>query len=333
MRKIKGGVTKYHMGIGRIKKRRRILQSPQALQLQQLAAEQGGTARVTVDIGEINAATQISYVRRWPELFASGTAYTSLRRTLMNLPGGIPSRLLVNLSGIHLQRPIFKRLELMGVLLAAEQQNQTNQRTFQFATENRIRVAMDIVGRSFGRRLSRRSTKDLDWFVGQLADYPDLHRGNIVGLAEKVVRHQRDQTACKVENVIRTYGRDGQVKRPPIELPDAAEIQFLDTPAAICEEGVRMQHCVETLIPDAVAGQAYLFHVEKHGFAATVYVDSLGQVRQAQGPFNEPNRACRWATRALQRWGNSLSTPRAVTEVPVAAATYIDDVELQAVPF
>ncbi len=317
--------------LARIKKRNQILQSPQVSQLHQLVEGMGGSAHVSVDVDEIDETTAMDFLQRWLELFSAGKCYTSLRRTLMNLPGGIASGLLVNLPETQLPRPIHQRLELLVVLLAAEQTNQTNQRVFHFALADRIRVAMSIVSRGFGRQLNHRSTQDVNWFVKKLAEYPEPHGGNIVGLATKVVRSHKDETSCRIETVLRQYGCDTELQSPPINLPDTPEIQFLATPAQLCEEGVRMKHCVEMLIPEAIEGRAFFFHVEKYGCSATVQVDSItGQIYQAKGPFNKSNRACQWATRFLRRWGAAIPRQLPPTQVEVHR---LDPDSVQALPF
>ncbi len=275
----------------------------QNLQLPAIAASIG------FDIGAIEDGTQIDHLRQWPQLFSKDDAYKSLRRTLIQLPGGIASHLLINLPDLRLIRPIRKRVELSTLLLAVEQENQTNQDIFQIADETRIRAAMDLVGQALGRRLNWRSTMDISWFVEQLADYPDRHRGNIIGLAKKTLGRQRDQSTEQINRVIRDFGSKTSVMLPPVALPTDPEIRFLGTPAEIFEEGAVMDHCVQRLIPYAIDGKAFLFHVEKYQSTATVQVDALGEVRQSRGPSNCSNRACQWGARILRRWGESFPRP------------------------
>ena len=120
-----------------------------------------------------------------------------------------------------------------------------------------------------------------------------------------------------------------QLKRPPIDLPENPEIRFLETPAEICEEGIRMGHCVETFSLEAIEGSAFIFHVEKDGESATVAVNAQGQVTQARGPLNERNRACKWATRVLRRWGRAMPQPIASQETSEEASV----AEMEEVPF
>ena len=223
----------------------------------------------------------------------------------MNLPGGVSSGVLMNLADLRLMRPVYKRLELI-VLLLWRQHFCINEKVFQFANADRIQVAMQMTGTSVGRRLRTRSTGDIAWFVQQLATYPETHHGNIVGLAEKAIRFQRAEAERRTQEIRSQFGAAAKVARPSIGLPEAAEIRFLGTPCEIYEEGVRMSHCVESLIPSAMNGDAYLFHIEKYGSSATAQIDSNGEVIQANGPENQDNRACVWARRVLGRWGTQL---------------------------
>ncbi len=101
------------------KRRNQILLSPRVTQLREMVEELGGPPEINIETDDVDETSAIEFLGKWQELFSQSDAYTSLRRTLMNLPGGIPSTLLVNLPQIHLKRPVNRRLELMVILLAA----------------------------------------------------------------------------------------------------------------------------------------------------------------------------------------------------------------------
>jgi len=63
-----------------------------------------------------------------------------------------------------------------------------------------------------------------------------------------------------------------------------------------------MGHCVAGYAPRAVSGHCYLFHVECGDHRATVEIDAGGRVRQAYGPRNRVNDACRTGAQILARW-------------------------------
>lgn len=288
------------------KRRYQILNSRSVFNLRKAVEDLGGLVEISADVLKIDENTALNFLSSWQGLFSQSYPYTSLTRTLTNLPGGIPSGLILQLPQSKLLRPVYRRLELMVILLAAEHSNTINHRVFHFALHDRICAAMRIVANSIGKTLNPRCFRHVEWFVTQMAAFPDLHRGNIVGLAEKAVKAHRNNSERRVKETIRQYGIESQLQPPPIQLPKNPEIRFLDSAADICKEGILMGHCVETLIPDAIEGTAFIFHVEKFGQSATVCVDGSGQVQQSQGPFNDTNRASRWATRTLKQWAKAF---------------------------
>ena len=82
---------------------------------------------------------------------------------------------------------------------------------------------------------------------------------------------------------------------------------------------------------EAIEGSAFIFHVEKYGCSATVCVDAFGQVRQARGPCNESNRACKWATGILQRWGSAM--PVQIVETGKEEVALTEYTEMDEAPF
>ena len=78
-----------------------------------------------------------------------------------------------------------------------------------------------------------------------------------------------------------------------------------------------MHHCVGDYFRGAVRGSMHFFHVEHRGESATIAVRHGGLVEEVNGPFNEPNGACRWAARFFRKWRREwrrkLRRPRART--------------------
>lgn len=121
------------------------------------------------------------------------------------------------------------------------------------------------------------------------------------------------------------------VAEPPIPPPSAIGVRFLATVAEIAEEGVRMDHCVATRAPRALAGQSYLFHIDHDGESATAEVLATGQLAEVRGPGNRNNGACRRACQILRPWGClvALFHPNAPAfVVPADAASTSPDVRL-----
>jgi hypothetical protein len=272
----------------------------------------------------------VDLLKHWPALFApQGKPYTSLNKTLMQLPGGITPGVLVGLGDVVLERPIVDRLELITVSTGAQCRRRHHDRIFAHAQHSEIVRAMAMVSDDRNRGvppvvrrhsdLSPRRTRDIAFFTRYLSDYPDLHNGRIVGLAQKAVEWHRDQAAQGIRKTIDVLGENRQTAIPPIALPDLDGVRFLKTAGEIGEEAEQMRHCVASYAQDAVNGSCYLFHVERAGEVATVEVDQLGRVIQSQGPRNCHNGAASWGREVLAAWGRTFPpiqcrTPRATEE-------------------
>src|SRR5262249_44877346 len=272
--------------------------------LRELASQMG--AKVTLQL-DPQPGSILSLLQDWRSLFSvTGTPYTSLNRTLMNLPGGVPSALVCDLNKIQLQRPLTDRLEFLVALLATQHNNGRHQALFMAARREEILRALQRVAAHLRHELSPRRTKDVAFFVRFLSDYPEAHHGNIVGLAHKsIVWHQQEQ-GQRIANTLRTLGPDTPAALPPIALPERPQIRFLATVKDICEEGVMMDHCISTYAEKAIKGACFLFHVEHEGTMASVQVNAEGRVVQSRGPRNRKNLASQWGERILGQWGREL---------------------------
>lgn len=97
--------------------------------------------------------------------------------------------------------------------------------------------------------------------------------------------------------------------RPPIPLPKIQGIEFLGSVDRIQAEARLMDNCIASYASSAVSGHCYLFHVIHEGLHASVEVDPLGRVRQAEGPSNSHNSAAAWGAERLAEWGRELRWP------------------------
>lgn len=135
----------------------------------------------------------------WKALFSpDGRPYTSLNRTLMNIPGGVPASLLTHLAGIQLPRPVTDRVELLSLLTARLSVRERDERrrhfeVFVHASREQLIKAIRIVADTTHQPLSPRRTADIHRFVSYLMDYPDDHRGTVVGLARRSIRWHREE--------------------------------------------------------------------------------------------------------------------------------------------
>jgi len=261
-------------------------------------------------ISEKAITAALNSVCYWLDLFSpTGASYTSLNKTLMNLPGSIPPRLLPILSFVTLPRPFTDRLELLTLLtwldrvIKGHRRERIHEDIILNAQRADILRAMQRVSEYRDSKLSPRKTKDIQTAVSLMLDYPDAHYGNISGLARRSINWHRE-TAVEEDNG--QYDPSKDVAKPPISLPENDQVQFLDTIGKIIDEGKRMKHCVGSLTPSAVKGLYYLFHAEHQGEQATILVNSNGNVVEAQGPSNTHNKAVGWGSRYLREWGKEL---------------------------
>lgn len=243
----------------------------------------------------------------WKLMFSpTDSSYTSLNRTLMNLPGGVPPQVLHQLRFFELARPITRRVELVTAILGNCTDAKRNGKIYMFAREDQIRSAIDRISRYTHRDLSWRRWNDIHFAMNFMDDFPDGHGGNIVGLAERSIRWHRDQQQEVIERVIQQHGLEKAVANPPIPTPKEAGIRFIATISDICEEAVLMEHCVASYAVAAVDGASFLFHVDHADEMATVEVSACGRVLQAVGPRNRDNVAAQWGRKILQQWGHRI---------------------------
>lgn len=254
----------------------------------------------------------------WRDVFSdTQTSYRALNQTLDQLPGGVPCRLVCQLPQTHLRRPIADRLELTALLLCMDGAGGRHERVFHFSRRDEILRAMRIVSDAIRRRLSPRRTVDVGDFVNYVCDYPELHTGNVVGLAEHAVRYHREVARAELAaGTVAAIADVVTLHLPPVDPPVIPGLTFLGTAGEVRAEAIAMRHCIESYIAKALSGQCFLFHFEADGEAASIEVDWSGRVRQSCGPRNVTNVASKKARRLLSRWGQSF--PKHNAEAPLA---------------
>ncbi len=278
--------------------------------------------------GPLGLDKALGMMENWRGLFSpTGEPYRSLNRTLMNLPGGVPFSLVAYLNVVRLERPVLSRAELVVLTLHEQRRYNSglpphNASIFRSATEAQIARATRLVARHTGIPLSTRRTTDLRFVVDFLMDYPDVHRGNVVGLAEKSIRWHRQEQRREIEKTLSKLG-NRPTEAPPIAPPEDPNVRFLSSVEEVCVEGARMRNCVASYASRAVRGLCYLFHVGHAGEGATIEVDRAGRAVQAAGPSNGRNAASRWGKRTLNRWGKGF--PEGHENAPVAYDRIEDD--------
>lgn len=275
------------------------------LEFRAAAIAAGILGRIAYDADGL--AEALDRMNSWRALFSpSNEAYTSLNKTLTDLSGGVPAHFLLKLRRFMLPRPITNRIELLTTILANERAPR-NVRVFSFATEDQVREALRLTSNHLHRELSPRRWRDLREMVQFVGDYPEIHPGNLVGLAERSIRWHRDLGERQVEQFLQRFGPNTETALPPIPLPLIEGVQFLSTLTDLSEEGQKMEHCIASYAERAVQGNCFLFHVDFRGEQASVEVDWFGNVVQAYGPKNVKNAASQWGTKVLAKWGRGLA--------------------------
>jgi hypothetical protein len=155
----------------------------------------------------ISTTRAAEHLENWRGLFSpTGRPYTSLNRTLMNLPGGVSHHLVCNLGCITLERPVTDRVELTVLALSADYRRTANQALFRRTERRQVETALRRVAAAIRTPLTSRRTRDLRTLVGYLADYPERHEGNMGGLAGRAIRWHRDAPRRQVEELVAQYG-------------------------------------------------------------------------------------------------------------------------------
>ena len=244
----------------------------------------------------------------WRRLFSdTRKSYRALNRTLDRLPGKIAPLHLTALPWIHLNRAYENRTELLCLLLSARMSRlgslPLNFHVFREARKEEIVQAIQLVGRALHLNLGIARTSHLSMFCNYLVDYPHLHWGRIVGLAEAAIRYHRSLRQAELAPLMED---DGPVSHPPIPIPEVKGLRFLASKSEIIREGQQMEHCIGTYIPQALAGSSFLFHYDHGNEMASIEVNCCGKVRQSFGPGNSINSASKKAKQILSRWGRQF---------------------------
>ena len=258
--------------------------------------------------------------------------YTSLNRTLMNLPGGIPPAELLHLRRVMLPEPATNRMKLLSYLSIGFKPNKEEiVRVIRRSNPDQIKRAVRLMWEYSGIKADFRSPREVQQAVGMLFDFPGPYNGTVVSAAEHSIEWHRDSAHRMALQEQARLGTDTMA--PPIPLPDVLGVKFLATVGDVIEEGHRMHHCIGGYSYNAAQGDCYLFHVDYKGEQASVEVSPEGKVVQAYGPCNHKNAACDYAERVLNKWGKDMKDKvpprreRRYAEMPMAYYNPILDEE------
>lgn len=291
----------------------------------------------------------------WKALFApQAAAYRSLNRTLMHLPGGLPSRLCNSFPFADLSRPMTDRVELLLVLLFCEQMARYSyplqnggyeqrppsaHRAYRiFAKARRegiLRALARLAAHQRQPALQTPTAASLNALVSFLvlycASYPEnAYPDTIVGLTERAIEQRNLDFHAELERRLAEIDPAARLSLPPIAAPDNPALRLLTTAGEVVEEGARMEHCIALYTSEAIEGSAYIYHVTYRQSEATALVYRDGVVAQCEGGprGHRTNAASVYGFRALSRWGKALpkdTVGQENQEPPTPEGTWAED--------
>jgi hypothetical protein len=252
------------------------------------------------------------------------TKYTSLNKTLMNLPGNIPAHLLFNgLHNFYLPEPATTRIRLLAYLMLCGEGRADieNRQVILKSSDDDIRTAIRLIWEQFPNKNTGKfiSAQGIMSALGLMRDYVGSWNNiDIIGLAKRSIEYHRNenlrrelqrqqwerQALVRKEEMERI--KEASTTKPRLKLPDDEHIKFLDSFKEVVKEGELMHHCIGSYAEKAVRGDSYLFHVDYDGDKASVEVSPKGYVQQAYGPHNIKNKATDYGFRELNKWAKEL---------------------------
>lgn len=296
----------------------------------------------------------------WKALFSPvAAANRSLNRTLMRLPGGLPSHLCNSFPFADLARPMTDRVELLVLLLFCEQMARyyyplenggfeqrppSAHRAYPIFSKARrediLRALKRLSAHQRQAALQTPTAASLNALVGFLALYCANHPDNaypdtIVGLTERAIEQRNLDFHAELERCLAEIDAAALLATPPIPAPANPAIRLLTTAGEVVEEGARMEHCIALYTSDAIEGRSYLFHLNYRDSEATALVNRHGVVEQCEGGprGHRTNAASAYGWRALSRWGKALPKDTAGEENPEDLVPFGNDPEDSEVPF
>jgi hypothetical protein len=263
-------------------------------------------------IGPVYNGFSISHSCKWMNFYScleSQELYTSLTKTLMNLPGGLPAGLVQKLRYYKLERPITDRLEFINFIVGHEKYfgglGEGRLNIINYSARKKIEEAINLVRESREEKKGFRRCKDIIRSLMYIYDFNEQYNGDIVGLARRSIEYHQNMYNRR-GGVSVDYDINLETAKPPIPLPEISGITFLAKIDDLVKESEKMHHCISNYAYQALNGVSYLFHAEHNGESASIEVDHGGNVTQAYGPCNKRNKACTWASNKLGEWGKKF---------------------------
>jgi hypothetical protein len=254
--------------------------------------------------------------------------YTSLNKTLMNMPGNVAGHLVVgNLPFVYLPEPATTRIRLFTYLILGMNETtrgdggELGKRIIIRSSDKEIKEAIKLMWQQFPSKYTGSFSRTMGILsaLNFMNDYGgDWNNINIIGLAKRSIEYHRNENLRRElqrqqwdrRNLLRQKEMEdlkkSSTKKPSIALPKNENIKFLDTFSSVVSEGELMKHCIASYAERAVLGNSYLFHVDYNGEMASVEVSPQGFVKQSYGPRDTENIASNYGRRILSDWAKGL---------------------------
>lgn len=255
----------------------------------------------------------------------SGESYTSLNKTLMNLPYGILYYHNFYLKNIILPEPATNRLRLWAYLLLSRNMPDDDRVDSLFevilrSDDNEIKEAIRFMWKYFPylEKDDFRKHGSILHAFRLIFDYPlPIGKWSIMGLAKRSEEYHHD---LEMQERFRRMEWEKQNQAllsaktalPPIPFPEDENIKFLDSYKAVYDEGELMGHCIAQYAQNAVKGYCYLFHIDYNGEMASVEVSPNGYISQSYGPKDTKNKASEYGKTELGKWAKKLGKSKTI---------------------
>lgn len=263
----------------------------------------------------------------WMLAFArGGEKYSSLTKTLMNLPNNIVYGMLPNLRDLRLPEPAYSRVRLFSYLSIPWTKREEYINIVKRSSDEDIKKGIRLMWHYFPSEKTKagfKSSVEIVRALNLIFDYSgDIGKWDMAGLAKRSEAYHHNE-ALRIEQRRVEWEReseeyrikrlaelklleDAKTRTPPIKLPEDKNIYFLDTYNSVIKEGEIMKHCIADYAERAVRGESYLFHVDYKGETASVEVNPRGFVKQSYGPKDTFNKASYYGKKVLDKWAKPL---------------------------
>jgi hypothetical protein len=245
----------------------------------------------------------INHDEDWKAFYSlDNKQYGHLNKTLMNIKYPVRFDILLKLRELRLPRPVLSRTELYSLILSVSRFKNIVVKS----DKNEILKAVRYFNQINQRDVKCNSFNQFNQFWIDINDYPENYYGTIKGLVKR--SHEWHERQLR-DGIVRSAKRNGYYTGQKLAIPPFSlekldkKIKFLDTVGKLCDEGIKLGHCVGTYSDRAVRGRSFIFSIEYQKELATLeLVANPWVVNQCRGPRNRPNKASKWAEKYFKRF-------------------------------